>query len=234
MQPHGRRVAMADYPESVAQLLRLAGDRLGDEYPDYLGMGLTAEHVPDLARMATDRGLMEADEPNRFWAPVHAWRALGVLRAADAGDVLVHALRVNVELDQDAAAEELPRVFELIGPPALPALARFLAERSQDTYARWPAATAIGKIGHTYPEARPEALAALAGQLEDLADPDRELNAGIVSALLDLKAVEAAPAIEKAFAAGAIREAICGDWEVARYELGLRPDPPPPRRYDYS
>src|SRR5262245_33750457 len=121
---------MADYPEPVGKLLRPGRSGLGEEYANYLGMGLTAEHVADLARMATDRELLEAEEPNRFWAPVHAWRALGVLRAADAVDALLQALRADVELDGDAAAKELPRVFELIGPAALPALARFLADPS--------------------------------------------------------------------------------------------------------
>jgi hypothetical protein len=56
----------------------------------------------------------------------------------------------------------------------------------------------------------------------------------VVSCLLDLEAVEAAPAIERAFAAGRVAEGVCGDWEEVRYELGLRPDPPPARFYDHG
>ena len=53
------------------------------EWPDYVGeFGLTAEHIPDLIRMATDRKLNLANVDSlEVWAPLHAWRALGQLRA---------------------------------------------------------------------------------------------------------------------------------------------------------
>src|SRR5436309_1359230 len=103
---------MADYPDPVAKLLKLGDTGFGEDWSRYERMGFTAEHVPDLARMAADRDLLEAEDANKAWAPLHAWRTLGVLRAGEAVEALLQALRTDLELYGDAAAEEMPLVFE--------------------------------------------------------------------------------------------------------------------------
>jgi hypothetical protein len=64
------------YKQPVDQLLCLGDARDRREWPDYLGLGLDFQHVPDLIRMATDPALNDApfDSPD-VWAPAHAWRA---------------------------------------------------------------------------------------------------------------------------------------------------------------
>src|SRR5687767_6087455 len=74
------------YPPPLDRLLVMGERGLGQRaWHDYAGMGVAARHVPELLRMASDPELNEApfDDP-RVYAPLHAWRALGLLRASDA------------------------------------------------------------------------------------------------------------------------------------------------------
>src|SRR5438132_4238107 len=109
----------ANYPHPVDQLLTY-GEAKPGKWPDYLPLGLTREHIPGLIRMATDPELNGADsESLEVWAPVHAWRALGQLQAEEAIEPLLpmfHGMEEN-EWVQD----ELPEVYGMIGPNAIPA-----------------------------------------------------------------------------------------------------------------
>ena len=56
-------------------------------------MGFSREHVPELLRMACDPELNEADSDDpRVYAPLHAWRVLGQLRAPEAAAPLADLL----------------------------------------------------------------------------------------------------------------------------------------------
>lgn len=69
-----------EYPPPVSRLLRLG---------DVRALGLTAEQVPALIRMAVDEELQWADSDSpEVWAPVHAWRALAQLQAGPAAKPL--------------------------------------------------------------------------------------------------------------------------------------------------
>lgn len=63
----------------------------------------------------------------------------------------------------------------------------------------------------------------LTGLLEDSTEDDRELLGSVVGDLLDLDAVEAAPAMERAFAEDRVDLSAAGDWEDVQVELGLLP-----------
>jgi hypothetical protein len=221
---------MQDYPPAVAQLLTRGDPReRGGRWPDYLALGLGPEHIPDLIRMATDPDLNHADgTTDLVWAPLHAWRALGQLHAEAAVQPLLDTAAAE---DDEWALDELPEVFALIGPVALPALAAFLGDPSRQEGARETVASAVARMGTTHPHTRPDCVAILARQLEQPAPPLSSVNGFIVAALLDLDGVEAAPAIERAYAAGLVDESICGDWPRVQYDLGLTDTPPPPRGY---
>jgi len=97
-----------------------------DHWPNYLALGLSAEHVPELISMAADRELRdleeveyEEDDPD-YWAPIHAMRALGQLHAEAAVEPLVNLMTVLG--DDEWMFEELPAVFCMIGPVAIPFL----------------------------------------------------------------------------------------------------------------
>jgi PBS lyase HEAT-like repeat len=211
------------YQPPVERLLTFGeSDRITpDEWPDYRELGIGPEHVPELIQMATDEALNEADsESTEVWAPVHAWRALGQLRAVEAVEPLLE-LFDRLEED-DWVHEELPAVFGLIGPAALPALAAYLADLSHTDSSRISAIRSMEEIGKRWPEARGEALAMLEERLERFEENEPDVNAFLVEALVELGAKEAAPLIERAFAEGYVDPLVMGDWEDVQVELGLK------------
>ena len=192
-----------------------------DDWPDYRELGIGPEHVPDLIQMATDEALNEADaESTEVWAPLHAWRALGQLRAVEAVEPLLE-LFDRLE-DDDWVHEELPVVFGLIGPAAFPALAAYLADLSHTDSSRISAIRSMEEIAERWPDARGEALAMLKVRLERFEENEPEVNAFLIEALVELGAKETAPLIERAFAQGYVDPIVMGDWEDVQIELGLK------------
>lgn len=153
------------------------------------------------------------------WSPVHAWRALGQLRAAAAITPLLRLL--HEQEDNDWASEELPIVFGMIGREAIPALSEYLANPKYGLYPRATAAHGLEEIARTDPTTRAECIAALSTPLEQLHNVDPELNGFIIINLTNLKAVEAASGMEQAFASQRVDESIPGDWEDVQIALGL-------------
>lgn len=144
------------------------------------------------------------------------------MRAEAAIEPLLDVLSANE--GDDWLREELPEVYRMIGPVAIPALARYLADDAHELFTRVTAAKALERIAEAHPEARDACVAALALQLEQFADNEPEINGFLVSYLVDLKAVEAAPLMQRAFEAGKVDLLILGDWDDVRVELGLLPE----------
>jgi hypothetical protein len=220
----------ASYSSPVSELLTFGDCRNFRGWPNYLDLGLRSEHVPELVEMATDEELNWADsESLEVWAPVHAWRALGQLRAVPAIEPL---LRLFHELeDSDWVTEELPEVYGMIGREAIPALARYLDDAAHGLWPRVTAASSLEQIAAGDPSARGECIAILSRQLQRFTENDPTLNGFLISYLVKLRAVEAAPLMERAFAADGVDLSILGDWEDVQVELGLkaaRETPRPP------
>lgn len=155
------------------------------------------------------------------WAYIHAWRALGQLRAEAAIEPLLSLLRFVDEIGDDWVAEELPVVYSMIGPVAIPTLIAYLADASHGLWARAAACAALTKIGQKHPEARDDCVAVLTRQLERFPEQDPTLNADLIVGLVELNAVESAPVMERSFAADAVDLMMMGDWEDVQVELGL-------------
>ena len=138
------------------------------------------EHISDLIRMACDAGLNQADSSsNEVWAPMHAWRALGQLRAEEAVLPLLSLLRAAE--DDEAAAEELPAVFGMIGPAAISPLAAFLAHRSNPEPVVSTALSGIKEIAARHPECRAECVGILVRMLESQAEMQPSIGGFAVS-----------------------------------------------------
>lgn len=222
-RPFGQFVSMNEptvpYAPPVSQLLSLGENWLENAAgTDYAALGIGYEAIPALIAMATDPRLNQSVDAPEHWAPVHAWRALAQLRAVEAIDPLIQ-LRFALK-DDDYAGNEIPRVIEQIGRAAIPSLAEALAGPG-DVFARASMAEAIARIGATDPEVRDECAAIVARQLEDFERQDPTFNGLLVSALLDVQAVEHAPVMERAMASGHVDETVAGDWEDVQVELGL-------------
>lgn len=235
------------YPPPLDRLLGLgAVSARRREWRDYTALGLTAEHVPDLLRMAADDRLNWADpEDPLVFAPLHAWRTLGQLRAPEAAAPLADLL---LRYEDHWAKETIPRALGMIGEPSLEPARALLADEAADTYTRIAAAGALHEVAVAHPELRDRAVALLAERLRAWPDQDESLNGFLIDYLVELRAVEAAPLMQAAFEAGRADPAIRGDWEDVQIALGLlkqrltprptyswmerlraRPTPAPPR-----
>lgn len=221
----------SNYPPPVDQLLHLGEDTEGfdiyEEWADYLQLGFTHEHVPDLIRMALDVDLHEApSESPKLWAPVHAWRTLAQLQAKEASKPLLALFsRLEEEFDE-WVMEELPVVYAMIGGEAVEDLARYLADASNVEDARIAVADCLGCIGEEKPEARLRCITVLCEQLKKYKDNGAQLNSFLVCNLLDLKAVATIDVIRQAFAEKCVDEEIVGDLQDVEIDLGLRVAPP--------
>lgn len=83
------------------------------------------------------------------------------------------------------------------------------------------AASGLKEIGQRHPSARAECVDTLTRLLERFQDHDKAINANLIAGLLELHAVESAPVIERAFAAGCVDNSVSGDWQDVQIELGL-------------
>ena len=163
-----------DYSSPVSQLLTFGDCRGFGEWPNYLDLGLGPEHADELIEMATDEELNWADPDDLgIWAPVHAWRALGQLRATVAIEPLLHLFH-ELE-DNDWASDELPVVYGMIGREAIPALSRYLEDERFGLYPHIAAAGGLKQIGLTDPSARAACVEALSRSLERFGDNDPSL-----------------------------------------------------------
>lgn len=219
------------YPPPLDQLLALGQPEFGHRkpWPDYLAMGFTDAHVPELIRLAGDAELgYGSAEEARTYAPIHAWRTLGLLRAEAAIEPLLPLL----EEDDDWAGEEIPSVLARIGPAALEPLRAVMARWSLEPEP-WPAGAAAGglvEIAQRFPETRETVVGVLTRQLRWWGRHEPILNTMLIDGLVELKAVEAAPLMEEVFAAGAADTQLGGDWEDAQVALGLLAERVTPRR----
>jgi len=216
------------YTSPVDRLLSLGKPEsvLPEKWPNYLELGLGPENIPELIHMATDPELRgpeseeksEGEDPD-FWAPLHAIRALGQLQAGIAAEPLVNLL-AGLKGDE-WMLEELPSVFGMIGPVAIPALTAYLADSSNDIYLRAYASNGLLEIADRYPEHREESIATISRQLEAYEENDYEFNAFIIGDLVRLKAVETLPLIERAFKADRVDEFVV-DLNYVLEEFGLK------------
>ena len=125
--------------------------------------------------MATDKDLHKAfSDELEVWAPVHAWRALGQLKAQQAIEPLIGLF--DELIDDDWIDDELPTVFALIGPAALPFLANYLSDQTNGKSPLILAASCISEIGLKNKVAREKSIAILTKQLAAFDVNDSELN----------------------------------------------------------
>ncbi len=215
--------APQQYTLPVSLLLTVGDARNLSQWPDYpAAYGLTRAHIPDLIRMMQDEGLNWADsDSDEVWAPIHAWRALGQLRAESAIDAIIDTFYTIDEGELTWQQEEYPTVMAMIGPAAIPALTTYLADENNGVWSLIVAGESLVKIGQQYPEFREECAAILAHQLRHYQGQDSSQNAFLVSGLIDLHAVAAADVMEAAFKAGAVDLSVSGDWEEVQIALGL-------------
>jgi hypothetical protein len=211
------------YPDPVASLLPLGKVDCShdpDNWPNYPEQfGLTSAHIPALIQMATDDALHNLYEPDpAVYGPVHAWRALGQLKATEA----VEPLLGLVEMDTDWVSEEIPPAIALIGPVAIPALQTTLADTNNREYTRIFTIDALSDIARRHPEERLRCLVIVTHQLAKLEPKWPTLNGFLISALVDEKYRDAVPLIEQAFQAGIVDTTVNGTLDDVLVDIGAK------------
>ena len=209
-------------PQPIDRLLTLS-EPDGD-WPDYPSQyGLTAEHIPDLIRLAEDTFRLEdeGEEDPRVYANLHAWRALGQLGALEALPNLMKLCAWVDEYGDEWAAEELPRVFGLLGVGAIPALSAYVTGQENGLWARAVACDGLECIATAFPDSTPVCAGILAEALAGYAQNDPTLNASIIVPLMHLRQPDTYPLVEEAFKADRVDLIMMGDWEDFQVEVGL-------------
>jgi hypothetical protein len=221
--------AMQEYTPPLDKLLTM-GEPDWRLWREYASLGITSEHVPQLIAMMTDGRLHESGgDSTEVWAPMHAWRALGELRAIEAIEPMISLLPLIDAQDDDAVGEDVPIALSLFGEPAIEPLRRFLSDQSRDEFARVAAAIALRRIGVSSQVLRPLVVKVLVEALERHIGQPHALNAFLVSELIDLRAGSEIAAIERAYRAGCVDLSVCGRLADVRAELGLEAPSPKQR-----
>jgi hypothetical protein len=209
------------YAPPVDRLLALGDpEDLDAPYADYRALGLTPEHAAELLRMANDPALRAAETYSaEEVARMHAWRVLGQLGVEEAAAPLVALLREHT--DDELIQEDLPRAVAMIGRAAIEPARALLGDENVGVTPRIGGISVLGQVAIQHPELRDEAVGVLVAQLSMHMDQDPDINAFVVGELAELRATEAAPAIQAAYEAETVSEFWVGDWEDVQVRMGL-------------
>src|SRR6266542_5378733 len=211
----------APYTPPVDALIALGEPRKPGVAERRAALGLRQEHLPDLLRMARDRGLYTANgDTDEVWAPLHAFYALSELDVS----AVVPELIPLFDLEDDWLDTALPELFGKVGAPALEPLRIYLADRTRWGFGHWHACDALERIAVQHPELRGQVVAILSDVLRDAEHYDEETCTGAMDALVELGAVEALPLIRHAFELGRIDEMMRGPWGDVLDDLGIEPE----------
>ena len=222
-----------NYSPLVSSLLAYGDCRELRQWPDYLEMGFRQEHIPELIEMATDEKLNKGDQESlAVWAPVHAWRTLGQLRAEAAIEPLITLLPM-FDVD-DFVGEELPKVFGMIGRKAIPALEKYIFDDSNGLFDRIAAIHGIERIASGDPECRDKCVSIFTEKLKIFEKNDSTFNAFLILYLTELNATESIDVISHAYERESVDESVLGDFEDVEIRLGLKKDRIKPSKYSAS
>ncbi len=213
-----------EYSNPIIQLLTMGKCELSmdeNDWPDYPATGISEKDIPELIKIVTDKDLLKLDGKNPMvWASLHAWRALGQLKAVLAIEPIIAMLEEYN--NDDYAMSELPIVIGMIGGDAIAPLGNYLMDDTKDEWARVIAANSFTKIALKSPEKRNECVNILSGFLDVATSDTASLNGLIAADLVDLDAKEAIESIRNACQRDIIDEGVQGDIEDIEIALGFR------------
>ncbi len=206
------------------------GDFNGLIWPDYVSQfGLDESDVADLAALIADESIngLPLEDP-AIWGPVHAWRAIGQLKAEKAIPALLSAY--DFLFDDDYALGELDSVMAMIGPAAIEPLWTYWQQPAKPEFSYAMAMDALGAIAKEHPESKDQVVSLFCRYLQNPSDQFFALNGLLIGHLLDLDARECIDLVRHLFALGCVDEACAGDLEDVEIEWGLRETRSQPRR----
>lgn len=210
---------MSPYTSPVSELLSI-GYCDWKEWADYSHLNFNETHVPELLKMAQDWPLLNHDDEDIAWSPIHAWRALAILQTGQAIEPLINLF--YKEDDNFIVAEYLPSVMGRFGISASGRLWEIAQNTNEVEDARDLAIESLRWNACWHTADWDETVSQFKRMLNDQKDDAEYLNTAIMGALVELKAEDSIEAIRDAFARGRIDREIYGDIEDVEIELGLR------------
>jgi len=212
------------YAPPVDQLLSL-GNPFAIKNLNYRALGFQSIHIPELLRLALDAALLvEASDVNASFAPIHAWFVLIELEAFEAIPPL---LALIDEMPESSVVQVLlPRILPLFERPMVSAVEAYLNDPQRSVAARIAAAGILTSLEE---ELRPASIGALCRVLERSSADETQFNGALLSALVQLNAVEAVPVIERAYAEAKIDEEKTASLDEVLIYFGLKAAPPRPK-----
>jgi Protein of unknown function (DUF1186) len=224
------------YQSPVDQLLRLEDiTESKAEWPDYPALyGLTVADLPELMRLSLDEDPLGCE--NYEWM-IHGLRAVAQLDPTVAIDLYLQQLHLFV--GDDLLWEEADQVCRLVGEAAIEPCACFLQNTAEDEWSRRTVVGGLEEIAKSHPDCRAACVQVMVDQLRRYKlEENNVVNSSLVDSLTQLRAVEAAEAIEEAFANCELDEWLTGSWPSVQVKLGLKsesdfsaeelkPTPPP-------
>ena len=218
-----------NYLPPTVKLLTYGNCEDKNGWPNYLELGFKEQHIEDLISMALDEELHQGKSDSlEIWAPIHAWRTLGQLKAVSSAKFLLKLLP-KIDDGDDWVAEEIPEVFKMLGPESIPAIQHYIETNEDEVWANVCAFHCLEKIGNEYEDSRAECVEILTNQLKNCEEFDETYNAFLISYLIDLKAIEVIEIITEAFNKDVVDLSVCGDLEEVEIELGLKTERTTPR-----
>ncbi len=210
---------MPAYPHPVSELLTL-GRCHWQNWTNYSRLPFNHSHISALVDLARDRALMDHEDDTNSWAPVHAWRVLGIMADQDAVEPLLN-LMWNETGDEFFIPEYLPSALGRMGKTAMPALMQFVSDACLELSVRLLAIDALKFCGQFHRSLQATIASFLKQILDNHYDDDASLNAHLIAALVDLGVKQAASSIEEAYNRGTIDHSILGDMDDVEKELSL-------------
>lgn len=189
-----------DYREPVSKLLYCGSPDEYADWTDYLKYGFTEKDISELIRMVKDkRFCAEVSYDIEIWAPNHALRVLGLLKALTTVDDLLHSISYFHEREDDVLLLDLPEVISMIGPDTLPIIKKYLESDYYLDNLELCSIECLENLSITYPHIRSECLNILIKILSEFKNHDARYNGFIISSLIKINGAEALPMIREAF-----------------------------------
>lgn len=213
------------YTEPVKKLIKLGDPReliITRKWPDYKTFGLSDNNIPQLIELLDDWDLYFSDEGSpESWAALHAWRALGQLKAKESIDALMQLIE-DLEDENDWAREEIPVIMGMIGEDSISTLKSYLYNNSLQEHVRIAAAGGITEVGIRNSSEKEKCIKILADFIIQSSRNLAGLNGLIICDLIDLEAISAIDSIRVAIDKDVVDISIPGDLEDIELALGIR------------
>ncbi len=191
------------------------------QWPDYIKeYQLQEADIDELIALVTSDELNTAPtDSSEVWAPLHAWRALGQLKAVKAVEPILQYF--TSPGDDDLAFDELPEVFGLIGEPAIESLANHLQKPVVDESSHVLVVSGLAAIVAKQENLRSRILDIFRAYMRSPWQHSHELNGELINNLVDLEAVELIEQIRYLFELDCVDFYCCGGIEEVEINLGL-------------